>query len=293
MYKRILFVSVMSLLPLLMGCAKEEVNAVAEETPAPTVKEVPTPFPIVTKEPEVTMPPENIFRIDFGEYDVLYNEEVETEAAPYTLALISEEETNMSEVLTWYEENDLFLPMLSDEWGTLRDMEKAPKVSDKVSLYNDVFYDDAYVYEWSNQMLSIYDKETMAPLYQIEYEMDHWYLMGNCASLVDGVLYMGYLYNGYAMPDTCFMMAYDLENDKVLWRSEDQSFNTMNFLIKGDVIFCGYGFTAEKDYLYQIDRHTGKVIAKAELKKMPDMMAFKDNQLYIHTYSYDYVFEVK
>ena len=41
------------------------------------------------------------------------------------------------------------------------------------------------------------------------------------------------------------MFAYDLEKDKLLWRSADQSYNSMNFVVKGDVILCGYGFTAE------------------------------------------------
>ena len=42
--------------------------------------------------------------------------------------------------------------------------------------------------------------------------------------------------NGYAQPDTCFMFAYDLENEKLLWRSADQTYNSMNFLVKGEVI---------------------------------------------------------
>ena len=71
--------------------------------------------------------------------------------------------------------------------------------------------------------------------------------------------------NGYAQPDTCFMFAYDLENEKLLWRSADQTYNSMNFLVKGEVI----------------DR--------LPLKKMPDLMAEKDDKLYVHTYSYDYV----
>ena len=29
------------------------------------------------------------------------------------------------------------------------------------------------------------------------------------------------------------------------------------------------------------------------LKKMPDLMAEKDDKLYVHTYSYDYVIEVQ
>ena len=67
----------------------------------------------------------------------------------------------------------------------------------------------------------------------------------------------------------------------------------MNFLVKGDVIFCGYGFTAEDDYLYQLDKNTGEVIDRLPLKKMPDLMAEKDDRLYVHTYSYDYVIEVQ
>jgi len=66
----------------------------------------------------------------------------------------------------------------------------------------------------------------------------------------------------------------------------------MNFLVKGDVIFCGYGFTAEDDYLYQLDKNTGEVIDRLPLKKMPDLMAVKDDRLYVHTYSYDYVIEI-
>ena len=295
MYKRVLLIATMSLMNLLVGCAKEEVNTsvAASETPLPIATEAPTPFPLTTMAPEEVYAPQKVCRIEFGDYDVMFNEEIETAATPYTLSLVSEEENNVSEILTWYEENELFLPVLGVKWGELRDMEAAPDVKELADSFESVFYDDNYVYESSGTMLNIYAKEDMTWLYQVEYDMDQWYLMGNCASLIDGVLYMEYLYNGYAMPDTCFMMAYDLENDTILWRSEDQTCNTMNILIKGDVIFCGYGFTAEKDYLYQIDRHTGKVIAKTELKKMPDMMAFKDNQLYIHTYSYDYVFEVK
>ena len=74
--------------------------------------------------------------------------------------------------------------------------------------------------------------------------------------------------NGYAQPDTCFMFAYDLENEKLMWRSADQTYNSMNFLVKGEVI----------------DR--------LPLKKMPDLMTEKDDRLYVHIYSYDYVIEI-
>ena len=98
--------------------------------------------------------------------------------------------------------------------------------------------------------------------------------------------------NGYAQPNTCFLFAYDLDQDELVWRSADQSYNSMNFLIKGDIILCGYGFTEEDDYLYQINRNTGEIIDRLLLKKMPDLLIEQDGKLYVHTYSYDYVIEM-
>ena len=88
------------------------------------------------------------------------------------------------------------------------------------------------------------------------------------------------------------MFAYDLNKDVLLWRSADQSYNTMNFIVKGDVIICGYGFTDEKDYLYQINKSTGEIIDKMELRKQPDLLVEQDGKLYLHTYSYNYVIDI-
>ena len=51
----------------------------------------------------------------------------------------------------------------------------------------------------------------------------------------------------------------------------------------------GYGFTEEKDYLYQISLLTGEVLDRMPLRKMPDLLVEQDGRLYVHTYSYDYV----
>lgn len=42
-----------------------------------------------------------------------------------------------------------------------------------------------------------------------------------------------------------------------------------------------------------LNKNTGEVIGCLLLKKMPDLMAEKDDRLYVHTYSYDYVIEVQ
>ena len=184
------------------------------------------------------------------------------------MKILSETNNNVTMAYEWYDAaEDISLPMIGENW--------------------DCFYDENYTYQWDEGKLSIFDGENC--LYVLEYPTDKWYVNGNNARLENGIFYGASVMNGYAQPDTCFMFAYDLENEKLLWRSADQTYNSMNFLVKGDVIFCGYGFTAEDDYLYQLDKNTGEVIDRLPLKKMPDLMAEKDDRLYVHTYSYDYV----
>lgn len=193
-------------------------------------------------------------------------------ATPLQLKIISEEQNGTDWAYEWYERMGLSLPMLGDTW--------------------DSFYDDEYEYHWIGDELDIYEKETGNCLYVLNYRTDKWYVNGNNAYLKDGIFYGASVMNGYAQPDTCFMFAYDLEQDELLWRSADQSYNSMNFLVKGDVILCGYGFTEEKDYLYQLDRNTGEILDRLALKKMPDLLVEQDGKLYVHTYSYDYVIEM-
>ena len=199
---------------------------------------------------------------------------IEGEAVePLKLQIISEEYNNIDWANDWYERENLSLPMIGNEWNH--------------------FYDDTYEYLWADDELYIFDRQISNSdthcLYVLQYPTDKWYINGNNAWLKDGIFYGASVTNGYAGPDSCFMFAYDLEQDKLLWRSADQSYNSMNFVVKGDVILCGYGFTAEDDYLYQINRNTGEILDRLELKKMPDLLVEQDGKLYVHTYSYDYV----
>ena len=193
--------------------------------------------------------------------------------SPLTLKIVSEEENGIDFANEWYESKQLSLPMVGKEWNN--------------------FYDDEYQYIWSGDALYIYENISGNCLYVLEYPTDKWYINGNNACLLDDIFYGISVTNGYAQPDSCFMFAYDLENNKLLWRSGDQTCNTMNFIVKKDVIICGYGFTSEKDYLYQLNLHTGEVIASLELKKQPDLLVLQDNMLYVHTYSYNYTIEMQ
>ena len=194
-------------------------------------------------------------------------------AAPFDLKIVSEEENGIDFANEWYDSKGLSLPMTGTDWNS--------------------FYDDNYQYLWSGEELYIFENGTGNCLYVLTYPTDKWYINGNNACLKDGIFYGVSVTNGYAQPDTCFMFAYDLENDKLLWRSADQTCNSMNFIVKDNVIICGYGFTSEDDYLYQLDLHTGEVLSRLTLKKQPDLLVYQDNTLYVHTYSYNYTIEIE
>ena len=194
-------------------------------------------------------------------------------AAPFDLRIVSEEENGIDFANEWYDRKGLSLPMIGTDWNS--------------------FYDDNYQYLWSGEELYIFENGTGNCLYVLTYPTDKWYINGNNACLKDGIFYGASVTNGYAQPDTCFMFAYDLEDNKLLWRSADQTYNSMNFIVKNNVIICGYGFTSEDDYLYQLNLHTGEVLSRLKLKKQPDLLVYQDHMLYVHTYSYNYTIEIE
>ena len=194
-------------------------------------------------------------------------------AAPFDLKIVSEEENGIDFANEWYDSKGLSLPMTGTDWNS--------------------FYDDNYQYLWSGEDLYIFENGTGNCLYVLTYPTDKWYINGNNACLKDGIFYGASVTNGYAQPDTCFMFAYDLEDNKLLWRSADQTYNSMNFIVKDNVIICGYGFTSEDDYLYQLDLHTGEILSSLKLKKQPDLLVYQDHMLYVHTYSYNYTIEIE
>ena len=114
------------------------------------------------------------------------------------------------------------------------------------------------------------------------------------AKIRNGVLYVSISHLTYAesAPSNAYIMAISLEDYSVIWKSEPLVCNSYNFEIVDDIIFTGYGFTAEPDYLFQIDRLTGTVLEQYKINSRADYIICKDDKLYVRTYDTDYVFEV-
>src|SRR5439155_26840626 len=82
------------------------------------------------------------------------------------------------------------------------------------------------------------------------------------AAVSSGVLYVANGGGSYAREvfgKKGFLSAIDLASGKLLWRSQPLVANSA-FVLWGDFILTGYGFTEETDALFMLRRADGKVV---------------------------------
>jgi hypothetical protein len=116
------------------------------------------------------------------------------------------------------------------------------------------------------------------------------------AQIRDGVLYVSSGHRTYArssMGKNAFITAIEVSSGKLLWQSAPLVANASNFLVRGGYLLTGYGFTAEKDFLFVLDGQTGRELHRIPLRKSPSYLIEKDGKLFVRTYSFDYVFALE
>ena len=110
-----------------------------------------------------------------------------------------------------------------------------------------------------------------------------------------GTLYVETAHQTYARSSygrNGYVSAIDPKRRKLLWRSPALVANADNFVLLNDTIVSGYGFTAEPDYLYAIDRATGRVKGRLLLPSSPQTIARHGNMLTVVTYDHRLVVKV-
>lgn len=118
----------------------------------------------------------------------------------------------------------------------------------------------------------------------------HW------AEVRDGVLYAATGHMTYASSSggkNSFISAIDVASGELLWQSAPLVSNAANFLIVGAHIVSGYGFTAEPDFLFILDRATGKTETRLPVASGPSFLLPKGNELFVRTYDMDYVYALE
>jgi hypothetical protein len=103
----------------------------------------------------------------------------------------------------------------------------------------------------------------------------------------DRVLYVEHAHLPYADETrgrNAYVSAIDLDTSRLRWRSRALVANARTFVVAGDLIVSGYGFTAERDFLYLLDRRTGRVLDRLEVPSAPDVIKLRGNRLHVRTY---------
>lgn len=206
-------------------------------------------------------------------------EAVSSDTKPYALTLVEKKQNQITDDEQWFEKNGL----------------------------KKQFGDEAYSHEfwpYGDTCLVLIGPEKISELdfsefqYSSEYKQEDYDFIAQSIThtyVENNILYVetGHWTYAESAPKNAYITAIDLEDYHVIWKSQPLVCNSRDFTIVGDVIFCGYGFTEEDDYLYQLDKKTGVVLAKEPLKSAPDHIIYQNDKLYVRTYNTDYVFEVK
>lgn len=115
------------------------------------------------------------------------------------------------------------------------------------------------------------------------------------ARMYEGLLYIAAGHNTYASSESesSYMIAIDPEKHEAVWRSDPLVSNALNFEIVDDTIICGYGFTAEDDFIYLLDRYDGRTVDRIKVNSGPDQFEVVGGTLYVATYNTAYTFRIE
>jgi len=116
------------------------------------------------------------------------------------------------------------------------------------------------------------------------------------AEEINGILYVSHAHRTYSESSgglNAYITAIDLDDRSILWRSRPLVSNSQNFIIAGETIITGYGFTDEPDYVYLLDRLTGEVYDSYPVRTSPNYFALEGGKLYVRCYDANYIFDVR
>jgi hypothetical protein len=116
------------------------------------------------------------------------------------------------------------------------------------------------------------------------------------AEVKDGILYVSTAHRTYAESSggrNAYVTAIDLETLEILWRSEPLVANSENFLILDDTIVCGYGFTAEEDFICLLSRLTGETLERIPVPSAPEYFYRGGDSLFVRCYNTDLLYSIQ
>ncbi len=280
--------------------------------PTPAVAAVGTPPPAPTPQPAATpISLRTIARPPSG-----YVRDASVRAAPDTtlrLVQVSETRNQITDDARWWVDNHLDQieyrvpnPFMRSE-GNLpstiptklqgRIIVKAIRGDPVIAIYGENFSEGDFVLgiDPANGAIRFaFDFSQFAWPHQFENATDSAVRMAADWAVVDGkTLYVSHAHPTYARESNgynAYLSAIDLNTGRLLWHSQPLVSNARNFVIEGDAIIAGYGFTAEKDFLNVLNKADGRLVRQVPLRTAAEHLVEKDQQLFVRSYNTDYVF---
>ena len=274
---------------------------------------------VVTNEANEAETSINTIRLEAPPFQYYISEKAKetiTEKKPIKLNVVLSKPNQITDDELWFVNNNLTLNTYLGVNGPVTNNGENPSNNNDFweNLYaTKVIYDDSYIYciygayYDEGYILNIYDSKTMKLVYSLDFlnykytpeyiaeEYDFIQQNINWAAIEEDVLYVSYSHNTYAKSSNymnAFITAIDLSSMEIIWNTDALVSNSYNFLIINDTIICGYGFTNEEDFLYQINISSGEVQDKIPLKSAPSYIIKKDNTLFVRTYNMDYELKI-
>ena len=234
----------------------------------------------------------------------------------HKLAVSSSSPNSITDDEKWFRENDLSLPIYSVP-NSFRGIKGEVPIGTPLSYNGEMLVRAIYSEQYNffvygrnfseGRYLLITDKEVSKVLHLLDFEnyvmspdyveADRMFIDQSIGwvEIEGSTLYISHGHRTYAKSSkgmNAYITAIDLSTYDVLWRTKPLVCNTRNFVLYDDMIVCGYGFTAEKDYMFVLNKKTGAVAQKLMIKSGPDFVIRKNNVLHVRTYNTDYIFKV-
>ncbi len=115
------------------------------------------------------------------------------------------------------------------------------------------------------------------------------------ARVVNQVLLLSTWRNGYSKDaggKTGYIAAYSVRDGALLWQSEPLVTSMGGFVVTGEHIVSGYGFTAEPDFAYLLALANGKTLQKEALRSGPSMIVQRGDRILFRNYDTDAEFRL-
>ena len=105
----------------------------------------------------------------------------------------------------------------------------------------------------------------------------------------NGVLYVQNAHLTYARSSygqNAYITAIDAQTKRQALAEPALVANAQTFAVTPDYLLTGYGFTAEPDWLYLLDRRTGRVVERLSLPSAPEKITRSGKRFLVRTYDH-------